>query len=162
MGIQVQRILVPMDFSDYSRQALTFANNLAKDLDSEVELVHVVETSPYEVYQKRGFVHSVPVYARAGTGIPRAAENYIIHDVLEDARNQLLTLAGETVKHRVEVRQGRVVDELLEEIEAYRPHLVVMCTHGWSGIKHLVLGSVVEKMVHLSPSPVLTIRAVGG
>ena len=46
MAIQVQRILVPMDSSEHCKQALTFANKLAKDLDSEVELVHGMECPP--------------------------------------------------------------------------------------------------------------------
>lgn len=73
-----------------------------------------------------------------------------------------MTLASETVKHRVELRHRHVVDELLGAIEAYKPQLIVMCTHGWSGLKHLLLGSKLEKMLRLSLVPVLTIRSVGG
>lgn len=83
MAIQVDRILVPMDFSEHSSQALTFASNLARDFDSEVELVHVVESSPCEIYQKSGFVHSVPIYeymkgrARQFPGRPKTTSSTI-------------------------------------------------------------------------------------
>ena len=66
------------------------------------------------------------------------------------------------MKHRVEVHHGHVVDELFGDIESYKPQLAVICIHGWSGPKYLVPGSVVERMVRLSPAPVLTIRATGG
>ena len=162
MTINFQKILIPIDFSEHSKQALNYATELAADLDAEVELVHVVESSPYEVYQKSGFIQSVPIYERAALAVPKAAQNFIIHDVLEETRDQLVCMVSEKTKYRVEVRHGNVVDELLAEIEAYKPDLLVMCTHGWTGLKHLVLGSVAEKLVRLSPVPVLTIRATGG
>lgn len=162
MTIQFQKFIVPIDFSNHSRQALNFATELAGGLGAEVELVHVLESSPYEVYQKSGFIHSVPIYERTATALPRAAQNYIIHDVMEETRDQLICMVSEKMNYRVQVRHGHVVDELLGEITTYAPDLVVMCTHGWSGLRHLVLGSVVEKIVRLSPVPVLTIRAAGG
>lgn len=165
MAIQLEKILVPIDFSDYSIQALSYAAAFARALDrepdAEIELVHVVESSPYEVYQKVGFTHSVPIVERAGAAVPRADQQYIVHDVIEETRDQLICLTNGSMKSKVQVRHGHVVSELLSEIEAYKPHLVVMCTHGWSGLKHLVLGSVVERIVRLSTVPVLTIRADG-
>ena len=159
MAIEIQRILVPIDFSIYATQALEYAKTLAEQMNAEIELVHVVESSPYEVYQKIGFVHSVPIYERGGTTPPRSDQQYIIHDVLEETRNQMMAMVSEKLKCRVEARHGHVVEELLAEIDKFKPDLVVMCTHGWTGLKHLVLGSVVEKLVRLSPAPVLTFRA---
>lgn len=159
MAIEIQCILVPIDFSVYATQALEYASTLAKQMNAEIELVHVVESSPYEVYQKSGFVHSVPIYARAGLVSSRSDSQYIVHDVLEETRNQMMAMVSEKVEYRVEARHGHVVEELLAEIEEFKPDLVVMCTHGWTGLKHLVLGSVVEKLVRLSPAPMLTFRA---
>ena len=100
----------------------------------------------------------VPLYERAGSTTPRSGQRYIIHDVLEETRNHLITMASEKRNYRVEVRHGNVVDELLAEIERYKPGLVVICTHGWTGMKHLLLGSIAEKLVRLSPAPVLSFR----
>ena len=49
MAIEIQRILVPIDFSVYATQALEYATTLAKQMNAEIELEHVVESSPYEV-----------------------------------------------------------------------------------------------------------------
>ncbi len=158
MGIQLKRILVPIDFSDHSRLALEFAGSLAEQFDAEIELVHVVEKSPYEVYQKSGFMHSGPVYTHVGEAAPRSDPQLIIHDVLEETRNHLVALAGSGENTRVEVLHGHVVSELLTEINKYRPDMVVVCTHGVSAIRHMMMGSVAEKLVRLSPAPVLCFR----
>ena len=54
------------------------------------------------------------------------------------------------------VRHGHAVEEILAEIEAVQPDLLLMSTHGWRGIARLLMGSVTEKLVRLSPVPVLT------
>jgi len=158
MEISVKRILVPIDFSDHSVTALKFAKTIASQFDAEIELVHVVERSPYEVYQKSGFQQSVPLYEPIGSGAPRAESAFIIRDLLEETRTRLHDLAGKYEKSQVEVLHGHVVEELLGQIDKYRPDLVIICTHGWTGLKHLVMGSVAEKLVRMSPAPVLTFR----
>jgi nucleotide-binding universal stress UspA family protein len=152
MDISLRRIMVPIDFSNHSLTALKFARTIASQFDAEIELVHVVERSPYEVYQKNGFQKSVPFYEPFGAAAPTAKPDIIIRDLLEETRNQLRDLMDRKEKFQVEVRHGHVAEELLCEIDHYRPDLVVVCTHGWTGLKHLVMGSVAEKLVRLSPA----------
>ena len=160
MQLKVSRILVPIAFSDNCSKAKEYADALAKQFNAEIELLHVVEASPYEVYQQRGIVADVPIYESALGSVPRSSQPFIIKDVMEETRGALEKMAGNGgVKHTVAVKHGHSVDEILRAIDEYKPDLVVMATHGRTGVKHMLLGSVAEKIVRLSPVPVLTVRA---
>jgi len=160
MAIKLSRILVPVDFSPGSLKAKEYADQIAVDMKAEVELLHVVERSPYEVYQQRGFLQDVPLYQMPGDALPSAQQKFIIKDVIEEMRQQLMKIAkaASGVKYRIEVRHGHAVEEICAEIGSYKPDLVVIATQGRTGLTHLVLGSVTEKIVRLSTVPVLTVR----
>ena len=81
--------------------------------------------------------------------------------MIEESRAQLVKLVpkGIKIKTEVEVIYGRVVDELISEINNFQADLVVICSHGTKGSKHLLSCSVVEKLARLPPGPVLTVRA---
>ena len=161
MELQVKKILVPMAFTDNCIRAKEFADAIAKSFGAEVELLHVVEASPYEVYQQKGIVGDVPLYERAIGSMPSSTQRYIVKDVIEETRNELDKIAasdGTGLKYVTEVKHGHAVDEILRAIDEYKPNLVVMATHGRTGVKHMLLGSVAEKVVRLSPVPVLTVR----
>ena len=155
--MQMKRILVPIDFSDNSKSAKQFALELAAPFQAEVELLHIVESSPYEVYVQKGFQSEVPVYVPLGETVPGSNPNVVVKNLMEEARSQLDKEADG--KAKTAVRRGHAVEEILKEVESYKPDLVVMCTHGWKGLKHMLLGSVTERVVRHSPVPVLTTRA---
>ena len=157
--MNVQRILVPVDFSDNAFQAKATAEALGEQFWAELELLHVVEGSPYEVYVHKGFDSDVPFYVPIGESPYNASQNVIVKNLMEEAQRRLEQMAGKKGKVKSTVRRGRAVDQILEEISSYKPDMLVMCTHGWTGIKHALLGSVTEKVVRLSPVPVLTVRA---
>jgi nucleotide-binding universal stress UspA family protein len=160
MSLRLSKILVPIAFTENCDKAKRFADALAAQFKAEVELLHVVEASPYEVYMQRGITENVPLYEMAGATVPNPHQRFVVKDVMEETRHELEKIAGQNgngAKHKVEVKHGHAVDEILREIETYKPDLVVMATHGRTGIKHLVLGSVTEKIVRLSPVPVLTL-----
>jgi nucleotide-binding universal stress UspA family protein len=162
MQLTVKKVLVPIAFSDNCLKAKDFADAIAKQFGAEVELLHVVEASPYEVYQQRGIVADVPIYESALGSVPRSTQKFVVKDVMEETRNELGRIAaanGSGVKYRTEVKHGHSVDEILRAIEEYKPDLVVMATNGRTGVRHMLLGSVTERIVRLSPVPVLTVRA---
>jgi len=161
MTIKLKKILVPMAFTDNCLKAKKYAEEIARQFGAEIELLHVVEASPYEVYQQKGIAENVPLYEMAGGTPPTSNQKFIIRDVLEETRNELEKIAasnGGGVTYVTEVKHGHSVDEILRTIDEYKPDLVVMATHGRTGLKHLVMGSVTEKIVRLSPVPVLTYR----
>jgi nucleotide-binding universal stress UspA family protein len=157
--MNVQRILVPVDFSDNALLAKAAAESLAERFGAEIQLLHVVEGSPYEVYVQKGFESDVPFYVPISESPPSASQNIIVKNLMEEAQRRLEQMSDKKAKIKSAVRRGNSVDEILGEIATYKADLVVMCTHGWRGIKHALLGSVTEKVVRLSPVPVLTVRA---
>lgn len=135
-------ILVPIDFQDASLDALATAKELAGRLGLEVVLLHTY-TIPVAVYP--GFD---PIVA---PGLPE--------EITAAASGALEKLAAAEGGLRAILRAGDPATEILKTIEELQPALVAMGTHGRTGLAHLLLGSVTEKIVRSSPVPVLTVHA---
>lgn len=151
MSGTITKILVPTDFSETSEMALDYAITLASRFGASLHLLHVVDD---------------PIVA----GVAFGSEVYIasvptIRDgLVDDAAaklSQLLPRAqARSVAARSEVRIGRAAETIREVAGQERCDLIVMGTHGRSGMAHLLLGSVAEKTVRSAPCPVLTVRTV--
>ncbi|MCA9619997.1 MAG: universal stress protein [Myxococcales bacterium] len=150
MTIPAKRILVPIDFSATSRAAFERAKELAHELGSEeIALITIWEPSPYlspdqMVWLGGGDQESFWTHAR------------------RDLRERLEAFAprpeGEDYTLTYEVVAGYPADSIVNA--AASADLVVMGTHGRTGLFHALLGSVAERVVRLAPCPVLTLRAV--
>jgi nucleotide-binding universal stress UspA family protein len=150
----IRRILVPTDFSDCSRDALDYALSLADRLGAEVHLVHVFERP---VYFEVGVSHSLQL---------RHNVDEWIHDLKAGATKQLDTLAAEVRGRRpgtqASFREGTAVEEILKAAKETSADIIVLGTHGRTGLPHVVLGSVAERVVRTAPCPVLTVRPSAG
>ncbi|MEB2311440.1 MAG: universal stress protein [Sorangiineae bacterium] len=140
-----RRILVPIDFNPSSDRALELAVSLAEAHQAELVVVHVVE---------------VPIYPYTTQVIPEAD----LLTPLEDAARVELERTITRVRERLpgagaELRRGLAWQEVLAAVERSKADLIVMGTRGRRGVAHLLLGSVAEKLVRLSPVPVLTVHA---
>jgi nucleotide-binding universal stress UspA family protein len=135
-------ILVPVDFQDASANALAFARDLAARLGLSVVLMHAYSI-PVVVYP--GFD---PIVA---PGLPE--------EIAQAAKSALQKLAEEQGGLDVILRAGDPATEILRVIEETKPALVAMGTHGRKGLVHLLLGSVTEKVIRSSATPVITIHA---
>lgn len=166
MNAPIKRILVPVDFSDLSLAAKNAGVDWAERFDAELKLLHVVEVpqQPHEVYVAAGAFSSpwvrtdypdVPA-GEEGREPGGADERTALEREIEARLRELAAECRQTC--HTGVRFGHPVEEVLREIEAYQPDLVVLCTHGWTGLRHLVLGSVTERIVRLAKVPVLTLR----
>jgi nucleotide-binding universal stress UspA family protein len=147
---QIRKILVPVDFSECSQKALDTAVTLAASFDGAIDLVHVWDVPV--------FVAPELMVGSAGTSA-QPLEKY----AEEQARTDLEKFAEETRGRGVAINATRVLrgDTALRVCEvAENEHfdLIVMGTHGRSGLSHLLLGSVAEKVVRHSKVPVLTVR----
>ncbi|MGO9607256.1 MAG: universal stress protein [Candidatus Binataceae bacterium] len=136
-----KRILCPVDFDDNSMVALQYARDLAKEHDATLYLMHVV---------------FIPV---ASPGFPR--EPYpVVSD--EPRKLELEKIAKKyldgKVRYELACRTGKPAETISQAAEDFDVDLVVMATHGRTGVFHLLLGSVAEHVVRASKRPVLTIR----
>ena len=141
---QIRKILVPTDFSDNSVAALRCARSLAPAFGAEVLVIHVLLLPLYP-------------FALTTTGIPELEKQF-----RGGAAKRLAEFVGTETEHGVESRAIlKTGDAFLEIIETAREEeidLIVIATHGHTGIKHLMLGSIAEKVVRTATCPVLAVR----
>lgn len=138
-----KHILVPTDFEAASAEALNVAIGLAQAFDAKLTLLHVWEIP---IYPYMEFMLNSDVISSVED---RAVKR--LEEAISKVR-QALPSASSTLK------TGLPWDGIVDATNELKPDLVVMGTHGRRGFSHLMLGSVAEKVVRLSPAPVLTIR----
>jgi len=138
----IKTILVPTDFSDCSGEAVQYAAMIAHTSKARIVLVHVIQ--PYTYGMTEAF-NLVDHYAALKT---------IAEPMLDQVAKRVKRL-GVTVE--TDLRTGPAHTEILEKARRAKADLIVMGTHGRTGVEHLLLGSVAEKVVRLSSCPVLTV-----
>lgn len=143
--VSVKKILCPTDFSPPAARALDCATQLARHFDADLLLLHVVPPSAYPL-RNLGTV----------TGFPNLREE--IHKRVTDEMAALVG-AVQGVRVRSEIAEGAPHDQILAAAAANGADLIVMATHGHTGLKHALVGSTAERVVRLSECPVLTLRA---
>lgn len=145
------RILVPVDFSETSNRALDAAVKLAQQLRSEMVLLHVGSVPDYPLASIPPEVGTVPrvmleMYERLAAQQREALENLARDRVPAD------------ISHRLRVREGFPPEEILAEAAAEGCDLIVLGTHGRTGVSRVLMGSVAERVVRGSPVPVMVCR----
>ena len=140
------KILVPVDFGEPSERALELATDLVKQSEGEILILHVFDVPASYAGMGMSPVDLLAPMWTAG------------RKQLEDTLAKVKSTAPRATE---ETARGVPWREILASIERHRPDLVVMGTHGRRGLPRMVLGSVAEKIVRLSPVPVLTVRARG-
>ena len=143
-----RRILVPTDFSDVSTAAVRCAGAVAEAFDASLTLVHVAEDLVAES-------------ATAGAGAARSEPSPAKAEQDARARLEALRTSPDLEGRRVEcaLLVGSPIPRILGFAEEHAFDLIVMGTHGRRAIARMLLGSVAECVVRLSPCPVLTVRA---
>jgi universal stress protein A len=144
--MEIRHILAPTDFSESSKQAVDYACGLAQTFGAKLSLLHVIE---------------MPAYPVEGYGSP-----YLGTTMLEDlecsAECDLASLLPEAEVARVEVASrvlvGSPYQKIIQTAAAEKVDVIVMATQGRTGLSHLVMGSVAERVVRTAPCPVLTLR----
>jgi len=143
-GPAVQRILVPLDFSDCSSDALQYATLMAKQFKAKVILLHVIDIKGLT----GGFSLSVEERDHALEAVGGK--------LLSDAA---ASLEADGIGVAREVRKGVPPQEILKGAEEHGADLIVMGTAGRTGLERLVVGSVAERVVQMAKCPVLTVHA---
>jgi nucleotide-binding universal stress UspA family protein len=149
MTDSITRILVPVDFSPHAEEAFRYATTLAGRLGARVRLLHVVE-DPFITG-----AWSPEIY------VPNMME--LLQELIAGAEGQLATLKQSAAARGVTVETaaitGRPAHTIVEHAKEGGFDLIVMGTHGRTGLAHVMMGSVAERVVRKAPCPVLTVRA---
>ncbi len=143
-----KKILCPVDFSKFTEEVITYAADIAKRYGAELHVLHVIPNltyfTPYESFL--------------------TPENLVA--VEKNIQDEVERDFGKMLKH-VDIEIKRVVKtgvafvEIIDYAKSEGMDLIVMGTHGRSGIEHILIGNVAEKVVRKSPCPVMTIRPKG-
>ena len=149
----IRRIMVPIDYSDNSKAALAYGAELALGFGASLDVVHVWDRPTYltdaVMVQRPGEAHK-PI----GELIRENADRDMTEFLSEVSLPTTLSVSRRLVS-------GEPASALLAELKKGEHDLVVLSTHGRTGLAHLLLGSIAEKLVRLSPVPVLTVPVRG-
>jgi nucleotide-binding universal stress UspA family protein len=148
-ALAVRNVLVATDFSPCSQRALLHAVTVAHRLGSTLHLVHVVQPAVFCLVPPEGYAGSVEA-ANHAVDLARADAETLIGNVLRRTH-------CEDLKHHVWVQLGAASAALHAIIQREHIDLVVVGTHGRTGLRKLVLGSVAEEIFRQAPCPVLTV-----
>lgn len=141
-----KKILCTTDLSEPSYEGVSAAAIIAETLPAELILIHVVP----------------PVFHGGSTLVPAGFDTKEYYDEMKEiARGNLEEHIKKQipvgVKVRILIREGNAPDEIVRAAETEEVDLIVIATHGWTGWRRFIFGSVAEKVVRLSTLPVLTI-----
>ena len=139
----VRRVLAPVDFSDASEGAVQHAREIALTYGAEIDLLHVVEEPVYP-----------SAYGFEPAGFPTA-------DVLDNVEKQLGDMAREEIGYEhvmIEARTGDPASEILNYTEDNEIDLIVIATHGRTGLDRMLIGSVAERVLRRAPTPVFVVK----
>ncbi|MGV8805780.1 MAG: universal stress protein [Polaromonas sp.] len=145
-----KRILVPVDGSQTATKALQSALQMAKESGGQLRIIHLIDANAY-MSGSGGFVSypgDLPGSMRDGG-----------RKVIEEAADFAKTMGVPAETHLFDSFDGRLADVVSEEAQKWSADLVVVGTHGRSGIGRVLLGSGAEQILRQSPVPVLVIRS---
>ncbi|MDH7605617.1 MAG: universal stress protein [Melioribacter sp.] len=142
----IKNIIVPTDFSNLSYSAFDYARDLAEQINAKIHLIYVLEKTP-------------PFLALRSVDV---SEEEIMKDMEEEAKKQLSEAAKKLrYDSNVEIievcRKGIDYEEIVKYSKEVEKALIVIATHGRTGILHTLLGSVAEKVIRYAKCPVLVI-----
>ena len=144
--LKLKKILVPTDFSKFSAKALHYATEFAEQFGAAITLVHVVE----------------PIVYPSESGYTAVEIETVQTTWRKDAKRKLEELGRKSIKPpltaRTVVRCGSPYHEITTLAKEEDADLIILATHGYTGLKHVFLGSTAEKVVRHAPCPVLTVR----
>ena len=141
--INIKRILHPTDFSNYSKHALKLACVFAEQFDAELHLLHVINNA---AILSPGIDGVIP------TDYYQKLTEYALHE-LDELPAAQSNFTGSVIRKTCD---GLPFVEIIRYANEYNIDLIIMGTHGRSGLMHIIIGSVAENVVRRAPCPVLT------
>lgn len=146
--MDIKAILVPVDFSEYSEKAFVWALDMAEKWKATITLLHVVPTPPYSPVVMGSYFD------------PSAFERNLLADAETSARALIDRQARRSVPTGIKVCVGEPFQDICRIAEEEQMGLIIMGSHGRTGLSHIVLGSVAERVVRHAPCPVLVVGKI--
>ncbi len=145
-ALGIRSILVPIDFSVHSKNALKYAVPMARQFGASLHLIYVVEPTIYP----------------ADLGFGQVVLPGVEEELRQKGAKELQVLIEREIGNRVRatssVRTGNPHHEILNEAEDLDIDLIIVATHGHTGVEHMIFGSTADRLVRHARCPVLTIR----
>jgi nucleotide-binding universal stress UspA family protein len=143
-ALTFKSIVVGTDFQECSLQAVEMAAKLAQATDAELHVLHALE---------------VPTYAYGGAEFSAVDWMTPVQRAAEDSLNACVKrLTDRGIRAHGVLSLAAPWEQILRAAKEFKADLIVVGTHGRAGLAHALLGSVAEKVVRMSPIPVLTVR----
>lgn len=140
--VDLKKILFPTDFSPFAERASEYAVSLAKKYGSTLYVLHVIEQFTYII--------DIGIDFRTETSLEATARKLLDNTV------------ASLKKHGIEIEEvllsGNPFAEIVRFASRENIDMIVMATHGRTGLEHMLMGSVTEKVVRRAPCPVLTVK----
>ncbi len=147
MNVAIKTILCPVDFSDSSDHALKYAIALAQSYEATLKLLHVVQP---------------PLMSVPGDPMVPEFSSEVMEDIAAASQRRLDEIADTTRESvpnvETEIATGSPFVEIITVAKDQNVDLIVIGTHGRTGLAHVMIGSVAEKVVRKAPCPVLTVK----
>jgi nucleotide-binding universal stress UspA family protein len=145
--LKIKNIVVPTDFSELSLSAFNYAKDLAETMDAKIHLITVIDNTP-------------PMLSKHDKTV---SESVMMESVEQQAKKQMAELAEEInddndIDIIQVIRKGVDYEEIVKYSNESHADLIVLATHGRTGVLHTLLGSVAEKVIQYSKRPVLVIH----
>ncbi len=146
--LSISHILVPIDFSVHSKNALKYAIPLAEEFSASLHLVYVVEPTIY------------PADLGFGQVVLPGVEDELRQKAADELRELIEREIGDKIPTTATVRTGSPHQEILDEADEQNVDLIVVASHGHSGVEQILFGSTADRIVHNAKCPVLTVRPI--
>ncbi len=144
--LDIRRILAPTDFSDHACYSLSYARTFANRWGAELHLLNVIEPAVFPTEAGLTPMGMINLDSELTEAAHRAMAELLKRDELQGA--QLVTA----------IAHGRASSAIIDYARENSIDLIVIATHGRTGLEHLIFGSTAERVVRESPCPVLTVR----
>ena len=144
--IAMQKIVVPTDFSEYSKKSLRYAVEFARNFRAEILLIYVIEPIAYPADFSFGQI-ALP---NMETELRQRAEAQLQRLIEAEIQDQIVA--------RFSVRSGKPSTEIVQLAAEENADLIIIATHGHGGLEHVLFGSTAERVIRKAPCPVLSIR----
>lgn len=146
MEPNIKKVIVPIDFSDFSKNSLRYSINFTRCFNAELILIYVVEPVIYP-----------PDFSMGQIAVP-SIDVEMDKKASEELRKLAKTEIPPDIKVRTIVKTGKPFVEIIETAAEENADLIIISSHGHSGMEHILFGSTADKVVRKAPCPVLSLR----